>query len=246
MLTLVLSKHQERLEIGIYVNILPRYEARMSLHSDAAATSWCRAAYIIPAALFIVLAIMLTTQPTIPFDQVVAGYIATYRNLGLTHLMRVLTDAGSSPAIILAAISLLGILIPKRMYDAAIFAIVSIVGVGLLNVLLKSLFQRPRPPEVLQLAIEHGYSFPSGHSMASSGLAIIMLYLVWQTKWRYPLLGVGLAYTFAVGLSRVYLGVHYPTDIIAGWCASWLLVTFAAYWILSGRARIYFSRSRQH
>jgi undecaprenyl-diphosphatase len=63
-------------------------------------------------------------------------------------------------------------------------------------------------------------SFPSGHAMASMALAVALIVLLWPTRWRYPMLLGGIFFTIMVGLSRIYLGVHYPSDVLAGWVAS--------------------------
>src|SRR5690606_17364220 len=70
------------------------------------------------------------------------------------------------------------------------------------------------------LAPETSFSFPSGHAMQSMALATALLVLAWNTRWRWPVLLAGAAFTGIVGLSRVYLGVHFPSDVLAGWCAS--------------------------
>ena len=102
-----------------------------------------------------------------------------------------------------------------------------VLAVGI-NLLLKEIVQRPRPDETIRLVTESGYSFPSGHSMVSMAFYGLLLWMVWRyekdrvVKWTCI---TGFACVIAlVGMSRIYLGVHYASDVIAGFCVSvvWL------------------------
>jgi len=123
------------------------------------------------------------------------------------------------------------LLLMKRRGDAIFFG-VALGGAGVLNQSAKMFFQRSRPDLWLSPAPEHTYSFPSGHAMGSMALAAALAVLAWPTRWRWWAIVLGALFTFAVGLSRVYLGVHYPSDVLAGWSASlgWVLgVSVVAY-----------------
>jgi undecaprenyl-diphosphatase len=99
------------------------------------------------------------------------------------------------------------------------------VGGGwLLNRSAKALFGRERPKLWESVAPETSLSFPSGHAMASMALIAALVVLLWPTRWRYPTIGLGGIFVLLVGLSRVYLGVHYPSDVLAGWIASFAWV----------------------
>lgn len=74
-------------------------------------------------------------------------------------------------------------------------------------------------------------SFPSGHAMGSATLAAAVVMLLWRTRWRWPALVLGVCFAVWVGASRVYLGVHYPSDILAGWTAA-LTWTCLAYLVV--------------
>ncbi|MGY1459102.1 phosphatase PAP2 family protein [Luteimonas sp. A534] len=111
-----------------------------------------------------------------------------------------------------------------------LFAGVSLAGSGLLNVAAKQAFARDRPTLWESIAPEHNFSFPSGHAMGSMTLAMVLVLLCWQTRWRWPVLAAMLVFVPLVGFSRVYLGVHYPSDILAGWAAA--MAWTAAAWVL--------------
>lgn len=108
------------------------------------------------------------------------------------------------------------------------------IGAGALTLLLKRVLVRARPSEIRRLVEVAGYSYPSGHSLASAAILTTAAILVWEQtpRWRYRLLGVAFAGVLvgAIGASRVYLGVHYPTDVAAGISvgAAWALLVGAA------------------
>jgi undecaprenyl-diphosphatase len=119
----------------------------------------------------------------------------------------------------------------KKKYDKALFVALAIGGVALLNTLLKTLFERPRPDLWEWLVTETSFSFPSGHSVASATLALSIVLLLWNTRWRVLALGGGLTYLAVVGFSRMYLGVHYPSDVLGGWllACTWVALLVACF-----------------
>lgn len=106
----------------------------------------------------------------------------------------------------------------SRRAAAAVLLIAG--GAAIANYTLKLLFQRARPDLWQPIVSESSYSFPSGHAMGTSALAISIIIISWNTKWRSLAVAGGVLYVLLVGLSRVYLGVHYPSDVIAGWATS--------------------------
>jgi membrane-associated phospholipid phosphatase len=79
---------------------------------------------------------------------------------------------------------------------------------------------RVRPHLWESKAPELDFAFPSGHSMTSMTLFIVLLILAWKTKWRLPVLILGSLYVLTIAWTRLYLGVHFPSDILAGWMVS--------------------------
>lgn len=132
--------------------------------------------------------------------------------------------------VIPADIALVAWLTVRRRFAKATFAAVALGGSALLNVAAKHHFQRARPELWPSIAPESTYSFPSGHAMGSATLACVVAVLCWRTRARWPVIAAGIAFAGIVGASRVYLGVHYPSDIVAGWCAAmaWTLSVHGA------------------
>ncbi len=108
----------------------------------------------------------------------------------------------------------------RRKLREGLFAGFAIIGSALLNLGVKQLFARERPSLWESIAPESTFSFPSGHAMGSMTLACVLGLLAWHTRWRWPVLVVTSIFVLLVGLSRIYLGVHYPSDILAGWAAA--------------------------
>ncbi|AMR27075.1 hypothetical protein A0257_08105 [Hymenobacter psoromatis] len=100
------------------------------------------------------------------------------------------------------------------------FFSLAVVGAELLNLAAKYLLARTRPNLWVSLTPLTSYSFPSGHSMAAAALAAAGIVLLWGTRWRRVAVVLGCAWALGMGWSRLYLGVHYPSDVLAGWVGS--------------------------
>ena len=123
---------------------------------------------------------------------------------------------GLVPATVVIAV---GLLVFKR-HRAALFWLAGVFGSILLNLAAKQFFGRARPDLWTSLTPLKDFSFPSGHAMLATAFFGALIVLCWPTKWRWPVLIVGLVGIGLVCLSRLYLGVHFPTDVVAGIVAS--------------------------
>ncbi len=138
----------------------------------------------------------------------------------LDGIMLFFSHAGApKPMVAFFIVVLVGLLIARRRGDAAFF-VVAVAGAMVLNFGAKILFGRARPDLWVSLAPESDYSFPSGHAMGSMATVAALVILAWRTRWRWPILILGSLFVALVGLSRLYLGVHYPSDVLTGWLAS--------------------------
>ena len=90
----------------------------------------------------------------------------------------------------------------------------------LINRTVKLLLHRVRPHLWQSPAPELDYGFPSGHAMSSMTLVAALVILTWRTRWRWLVLVVGGLFVLAIGWTRLYLGVHYPSDVLAAWTVS--------------------------
>lgn len=162
------------------------------------------------------------------FDSAIIHFIGRFNSPSVTQIMKIVTAAGSPAFLLLIACVVSFILyIRKRHFWDALMVIAALGGGSLLNYLLKLTFQRPRP-HFAALVDASGYSFPSGHAMVSAVFYGFLAYLIWlnirNLSIRYcGAIGLGIL-ILLIGVSRIYLGVHYPSDVLAGFAAGgfWL------------------------
>jgi len=149
---------------------------------------------------------------------------------------------GGIPVLSLVTLMITGLSLLRRRYAEVYLLIAGIVGAFVLNILLKYIFARERPPFTdTDDLLSPG--FPSGHAMVATTAYLLWGLLLARTqKERRPqvyIIASGLVTAFLVGLSRVYLGVHYPTDVLAGWTAGlvWALTVWTLYLIVRTRIK---------
>ncbi len=151
----------------------------------------------------------------------------------LDAVMNAATFMASVPALPVLFVISVGVLLWLRRRSEAAFLVVALAGSFAINQALKLVFHRPRP----QLAWAHvqpEYSFPSGHSQNGLGFYLAVALIVWVIAGRRPgvvAVAAALALSLLVGLSRVYFGYHYVTDVAGGYLAglSWLLIVGTAF-----------------
>ncbi|WP_437334944.1 phosphatase PAP2 family protein [Sorangium sp. So ce394] len=154
---------------------------------------------------------------------------ASSSSAGVTAL-GAFTHLGSGWALTVLALVVAALLLSRRQRVLAVGWLIALAGGGLLNQALKALFARPRPLFDEPLAVAAGWSFPSGHSMGTfvtfGMLSYLGLLFLRTLRARLALVAFALSWTVAMGFSRMYLGVHYLSDVLAGFAAGsmWLAV----------------------
>jgi undecaprenyl-diphosphatase len=162
----------------------------------------------------------------------------------LQEVMRDFTGLGGYGILTLATVAATGFLCLEHKWHAAVLLLVAVLGGMLLSTLLKAGFDRPRPDLVPHGSIVSSASFPSGHSMLSAVVYLTLGALIARFRSdpgvRVYILGLSIFVTFLVGVSRVYLGVHWPTDVLAGWAlgAAWALLCWFVALLLQMRGDV--------
>ena len=164
------------------------------------------------------------------FDEVTRAAIHRLASPTLTIVMRGFSFVGSTIALTIGTIIVVvRFALMKLGREARLFAL-TMIGAGLLNITLKLAFKRARPEPFFNLSLPETYSFPSGHSLTSAvffgALAAILTTRIKSRRVRTAIWIVSTLMFLTIGFSRIYLGVHYTTDVIAGFAAAliWILV----------------------
>ena len=163
---------------------------------------------------------------------------------GLLDVMRDITALGGGSVIALVTLFVAGYLALRRKFRPLILLIVASAGGGLLDSGLKDLIGRGRPSIVPHLMEVHSQSFPSGHSMMSMVVYLVLAVLLTpqlpDRRARIYVIAGALFFTLIIGISRVYLGVHYPSDVLGGWSLglAWATLCWLAAWYVERRRTV--------
>jgi undecaprenyl-diphosphatase len=195
--------------------------------------AWWTALGLIAGLAFVALLVAVVTGSTLATDDAVELGVHAHASAGLTVLMQDLTTLGYIPTLAgaVAVIDLLLLRVRRRI--EALLLTGAMVGEGFWDDVVKFAVRRPRPHLFPRAAI-HSFSFPSGHAFATLCLLVIVVVLIWRHLpglLRWLTLTVALLLAFGIGASRVYLGVHYPSDVIGGWFAAGAWLGAVATWL---------------
>lgn len=171
---------------------------------------------LISFGLFLIVLIFVLKYDNLVIDNYIIN-LFKYKNNLLTNFMKIITLFGSAYVIVPCCIILFFILRNKKN---KILMTSNLVIITLLNQLLKRVFRRLRP--INGIISESGYSFPSGHSMVSMAFYGFLIYLLYKSNFKYKNIFIGLLIVLIllIGISRICLGVHYPTDVFGGFLLS--------------------------
>lgn len=154
------------------------------------------------------------------------------------EMMRDYSALGGTGILVLLVTAVSGYLIMLQRYKRLVVLLTAIIGGVILSTLLKGIFDRPRPDLIVQGAYTFNASFPSGHALLSAATYLTLGGLLAQIQTRFRLKAFVLLFSIfimvIVGFSRLYLGVHWPSDVLAGWTigAIWALMCWSvAHWL---------------
>ncbi|GAB3872076.1 phosphatase PAP2 family protein [Hymenobacter segetis] len=185
---------------------------------------------LISAGIFGWLVLAVAHAGSLPWDVPILEFWHRHATPGLNKVAVFLTIVGNTwPMVGLGVLVWLALLL-RRQWRAAWVWFAAVGGSMLLTQVIKPLVARPRPTLWASIRPEHTFSFPSGHAMDTAAIATALVFLCWNSRtrgwvWLMPL------FSLAVGWARMYLGVHNPSDVLAGWAAAvaWVvLVQLAA------------------
>ncbi|AST91942.1 phosphatase PAP2 family protein [Sutcliffiella cohnii] len=169
-------------------------------------------------------------------------YIQGLEHPNITSVMKFFSYIGDTIRVIIISIIILFVLykVFHQRVELILYIIV-LIGSTTINVLLKNFFHRERP-NFYRMLIEEGYSFPSGHSMAALSLYGIISFLLWRHipkhSGRILLVCISAFFILIIGVSRIYLGVHFPSDIMGAYLVSGSWLTFTIWGFINVKERI--------
>lgn len=184
---------------------------------------------VVIAVIFLVIwTILIQTNNIGWFDEPIYNFLISFEGYFLTRVMKIFSFFACDK--FFAALCVLFILcILWKRFDSLYLMCTLFFAAGF-NLILKDVFRRIRPDH-LRLVTETGYSYPSGHAMASMAFygAILVLVKHSDTKYKKVIFISTAILIFLIGVSRVYLGVHYPSDVIGGWVWAYLILVVLDY-----------------
>ena len=182
---------------------------------------------VAPTVVFAIVAGVVVAQGTPSWDTSILRLMARHQRPTVHVVVRVVSETGSVPAVLALLAAALAVLLIARLYREAAFVAAATLLSMAVSGIMKLVIARPRPEVIAQ--VPGSLSFPSGHTMSATGFAAALAIVFWPTRWRWPALVAAALYAAGIGLTRIYLGAHYPSDVVAGWalaiavvCLTWL------------------------
>ncbi len=207
--------------------------------------------FFISAFVFFQIADEIVEGETDQFDISVIEFFRTEKDLSkptgsfwVTEFMTDITALGGGTVLGIISIFVSIFLLLQRKYDAFWLLLGATIGGTIISFFLKEIYSRERPDLIYRLVTVTSLSFPSGHSMMSAVLYLTQAAIVarFQKQWkiRIYIISIALFLTFMIGFSRVYLGVHYPTDVMGGWTIglAWASLCWCLAWYIQRRKRL--------
>lgn len=168
--------------------------------------------------IFLILSYLVKTKSDIYLDDIIYSFISKFINNNLTHIIKFITFLGGATFVI--SLTVLALLFFKNK-KIGIFMAIDLIVITIFQYILKPIFGRSRPLDI-NLIEETSYSFPSGHSLTAMAFYGFIIYLIYKSNLKYKKVYIILfsILILLIGLSRVYLGVHFITDVLGGFTFS--------------------------
>ncbi|TCB66973.1 phosphatase PAP2 family protein [Acinetobacter sp. ANC 4178] len=169
--------------------------------------------------------LILNTPTLLSFDLAIVEWASHHRTENLNQITTLLSAIGGMPAVLFFTTLWSFYLTWYKKYTYILLICLGLIGSGAFAWLLKYWIARPRPPEIFHLVQSYGASFPSAHSVYAAALSGLVIYLYrGHSKYSY-ICCFAVIWFILMGCSRVYLGVHFPSDVLAGWGISFIWIT---------------------
>lgn len=195
---------------------------------------------LLPLGLFSALAEDVWEKESFRFDNPILRWLHAHASPGTDAIMVLITNCGGVRGMVPLFLLVCAVLAAVRQREQVSFLVLCVGGASLLNLSAKMLFARQRPDLWHTIITETDYSFPSGHAMLSMATIAALLFLLWNARiprgLQITATVFGALFVALVGLSRLYLGVHFPSDILGGGSAS-LLWVCAVYLVMKWHFR---------
>jgi membrane-associated phospholipid phosphatase len=173
---------------------------------------------VFPVIALIGLGLLIGAYPALPaWDAAFLLRLHRYASPNLNYGIAVFTDLGTVWGVLPATLALVALTFWQRRWRESSYLLLTMLGTVILNPLAKLLWHRVRPALWEGVPPQADFSFPSGHATYSLAFVLAMILLTWDSPKRFWIVVVGALFVVLIGLSRVYLGVHYPSDILGGW-----------------------------
>jgi membrane-associated phospholipid phosphatase len=173
----------------------------------------------LPLLVFEQLAIIVWQKGGFAWDRSILLSIHQTAQPGLDAFAKTITPLGVKKGVVPATIAIAVMMVYQKRWRSLTYLLVAVGGTGLINLSAKAFFHRVRPA-LWEAAPHSGFSFPSGHAMSSMSFVAALVILTWGTRWCWLIGTLGGGFVVAIGWTRLYLGVHFPSDILAGWMVS--------------------------
>jgi undecaprenyl-diphosphatase len=178
--------------------------------------------------LVVALAVLVTSGISAPVDAGVIGAVQSPDLAGLLAPLRQITELGSTWAVMIVALLTLALAVAIGPWRHGVAGALTMILASVLNATIKLAIARERPELLDPLIQERGFSFPSGHAALAMVAYGILAVVIGRSRLPRPvrvaLIGALLVLILLIGLSRIWLGHHYPTDVLAGWVAGAVIV----------------------